>query len=140
MMIHLRRFVNEASEELKKKPLRNMLFTLITFILALGIPTAYVVYTQFYSMKHLPEGVQITSLASPNKKYSISIYRVEKNGAVPDVSIRGELTKVSTGDRKNIYWGSREVNADVEWKDSNHVSINDKVLDIRADTYDWRRE
>ncbi|MGG3067064.1 DUF5412 family protein [Bacillus glycinifermentans] len=125
---------------MKKKPLRNMLFTLITFILALGIPTAYVVYTQFYSMKHLPEGVQITSLASPNKKYSISIYRVEKNGAVPDVSIRGELTKVSTGDRKNIYWGSREVNADVEWKDSNHVFINDKVLDIRSDTYDWRRE
>ncbi|MDI3410865.1 DUF5412 family protein [Bacillus sonorensis] len=51
-----------------------------------------------------------------------------------------ELTTASSGERRNIYWGDKADHPKVEWKDENHVSINDKVLDVRSDTYDWRRE
>ncbi|GIN64860.1 MULTISPECIES: DUF5412 family protein [Bacillus] len=137
----MQRFIDEEwKKELKEIARRNTLFTLLAFILALGIPIGYVVYTQFYSMNHLPKGVQLMSLTSPNQTYTISIYRTPKRGNAAGFSIRGELTTASSGERRNIYWGDKADHPKVEWKDENHVSINDKVLDVRSDTYDWRRE
>ncbi|MFN2744256.1 MULTISPECIES: DUF5412 family protein [Bacillus] len=136
----MKRYVNEDLEEMKKTHRRKVLFTLLAVILAAGIPISYIVYTHFYSMNHLPKGEWIESSTSPNQKYKLDIYRVKKIGAANGYSIRAEVTTVSTGKRRNLYWGKQEYEANVKWKDRRHVSINNKVLDVRTDTYDWRRE
>ncbi|NPC94153.1 DUF5412 domain-containing protein [Bacillus sp. WMMC1349] len=124
----------------KKSIHRKILFILLAILLAAAVLSSYVVYTHFYSMDHLPEGKWIQSSTSPNQQYKLNIYLVNKGGATVAYSIRGELLNVSNGKRKNIYWGYREQKATITWKDNNHVSINNRVLDVRSDTYDWRRE
>ncbi|KAA6450635.1 DUF5412 family protein [Bacillus swezeyi] len=136
----MKRYIDEEFEEAKKNSRRKVVFALLAIILAVGIPISYVVYTHFYSMNHLPEGKWIHSSSSPNQQYKLNIYRVKKGRATGSYSIRGELTNVSTGKQRNIYWGHKEYDAQVKWEDNHHVSINNKVLDARTDTYDWRRE
>ncbi|MDA7027445.1 DUF5412 domain-containing protein [Bacillus sp. CLL-7-23] len=126
--------------EFKKIIHRKILFIVLAILLTVAVLISYIVYTHFYSMGHLPEGKWIQSSTSPNQQYKLNIYLVNKGGATVAYSIRGELLNVSSNKRKNIYWGYREQAANIIWKDNKHVSINNRVLDVRSDTYDWRRE
>jgi major membrane immunogen (membrane-anchored lipoprotein) len=67
------------------------------------------------------------------------MYQVN-GGATTSYSIRGELVDHVKGSMKNIYWGYRENQTHVKWLDDYTVTINDRKLDVRKDTYDWRRK
>ena len=131
-------YIEGELEEHRKLPHRKVLFAILAVLLATGITIGYIVYTHFYSMNHLPNWFQ--SSGSPNQAYNLNLYRVNKGGGTNSPSVRGELTTVATGERKNIYWGYEEEHAKIEWQDKYHVSINNNVLDVRTDIYDGRRE
>lgn len=88
-------------------------------------------------MSRLPQGDLLAEYPSPTGQYSIKIYRCSGN-ATTAYSIRGELVE---GDKKrNIYWEYKETDAYVFWVSEYEVKINGIRLDVRRDTYDWRRE
>ena len=40
---------------------------------------------------------------------------------------------------KNIYWNYKEETAIVKWLDDHTVDINGHEIDVRVQTFDWRR-
>ena len=93
-------------------------------------------YDVFFSLNALPEGELMNSSVSPNGTYEIKIYLCN-GGATVDYAIRGEL--VYENEAKNIYWAYHEQDAEVEWLDNYTVKINDIILDVRYDKYDYRK-
>ena len=74
---------------------------------------------------------------SPDGTYMVNMYLCN-GGATVDFAVRGEL--VEGEKEKNIYWEYHKYNAKVEWKDEYTVCINGRILDVRYDTYDWRKD
>ena len=93
-------------------------------------------YDVFFSLNALPEGELISSSVSPDGTYEIKIYLCN-GGATVDYAIRGEL--VYENGAKNIYWAYHEQDAKVSWLDNYTVKINDIILDVRYDKYDYRK-
>ncbi|KXG09446.1 hypothetical protein AT864_02400 [Anoxybacillus sp. P3H1B] len=132
--------MNNKNEDLviKKTKQNTFIGCLITLLILAGI-VSYFVYYFMFSMSNLPKGEFIGKFDSPNKVYSVEIYRVD-SGATTSYSIRGELVNNKTNKRKNIYWEYKVNKASVEWENDYVVVINEKKLDVRQDIYDWRRQ
>ena len=106
--------------------------------IALLIVALFAIYWfLFCDMGRLPRGDLIAEYPSPTGQYSIKIYKCSGNATTAD-SIRGEL--VEGNRKKNIYWEYKETDANVFWVSEYEVRINGIPLDVRKDTYDWRRE
>ena len=76
-------------------------------------------------------------LGFPKKTYTVKAYLCPGNAAA-DFSVRCEVITTSTGESRNLYWGCRQEEAQVQWKDDHTVEINGKTLDAESGTYDWR--
>ncbi len=76
-------------------------------------------------------------LGFPQKTYTVKAYLCPGN-ATTDFSVRCEVITTSTGESRNLYWGYRQEEAQVQWKDDHTVEINGKTLDAESGTYDWR--
>ena len=79
---------------------------------------------------------QLEIVKSPNGKYKIVTYRVNC-GATVDFSVIGELC-TKDNNCKEIYDCYHESESNVYWINNKTVSINNKVLNIHKDKYDWR--
>jgi hypothetical protein len=90
-------------------------------------------------MNNLPKGEYLSSLQSPNKKYTLKSY-IFNGGATTAFSIRVELINNDTKKIKNIYWDYDKSEAIIKWLDNDNVIINGKKLNIHHDIYDWRRK
>jgi hypothetical protein len=90
-----------------------------------------------FGLVGLPHGELLSEVASPNGDWTVSIYQTS-GGATVDFAVRGELTNRAAHQKKNIYWAYHESTAVVIWQDDDTVLINDVVLDVRTQTYDWR--
>ena len=110
----------------------DLLLLLLTVILMFAKCT----YDVFFSLNALPEGELISSSVSPDETYEVKIYLCN-GGATVDYAIRGEL--VYKNKAKNIYWAYHEQSAEVEWLDNYTVMINDIILDVRYEEYDYRK-
>lgn len=91
------------------------------------------------NMANLPQGEFLNSYESPDSNFTINIY-LDGGGATTDFAIRGELVDNHNNNKKNIYWGYHEQEADVDWIDEETVIINGRELNIFKDSYDFRRE
>ena len=91
-----------------------------------------------YSMDNLPKGELIETKCSPDGTYVINSYLVS-GGATVDFCVRCEVVEISTEKKRNIYWEYRCETAKIEWVDDTTVSINDKLLNVITDSYDWRK-
>lgn len=105
----------------------------VLFIVAAG----WFLLSRLSGMDNLPEGELIISADSPDGTYRVSAYLCN-GGATVDFAVRGEVTTLSTGDSRNIYWEYHCEDAEIEWTDDNTVQINGKKLDVRTDSYDFR--
>lgn len=112
---------------------KRRLFAGLVLLLAILLVTYWFL---FCDMSRLPQGELLAEYPSPTDEYAIRIYLCPGNATSAD-SIRGELVEGNT--KKNIYWEYEETNAHVYWLSQYEVIINDVYLDIRHDTYDWRR-
>ena len=90
-------------------------------------------------MTNLPDGEFIGSYDSPTSNYTVNIYLCG-GGATIDFALRGELVDNHNNNRKNIYWGYHEDEADVNWIDEETVVINSRTLNVLKDVYDFRNE
>ena len=93
--------------------------------------------THMSGMDSLPDGDYMESYESPNGKYVLNSYLCSGN-ATTDFSVRCEVVKKETGEKRNIYWQYHCENADIKWIDNKTVNINNQTLDVTKDTYDWR--
>lgn len=65
---------------------------------------------------------------------------LNNGGATVDYAVLGVVTNQESRRSKNIYWQYHCQTATVEGLDDRTVKINDIVLDVEKDTYDYRRE
>lgn len=105
--------------------------------LAAALACAALLLLSGCGMDSLPQGEQMGSWDSPKKTYTVKAYLRHGNAAT-DFSVRCEVITTSTGESRNLYWGYRQEEAQVQWKDDHTVEINGKTLDAENDTYDWR--
>ncbi len=110
----------------------------IIFVATVIIITASLMHYFFFSMNNLPTGELLGRFDSTNGSYTLNLYRVN-GGATTNYSLRGELVDNRSKSPKNIYWGYREKKAVVVWINDYTVVINDRQLDVRNETYDWRK-
>lgn len=76
---------------------------------------------------------------SPDGRFIVCAY-LTSGGATTDYAVLGTVREKNEADEKNIYLQYRCETAEIEWLDHTTVSINGVVLDVRKDTYDYRRE
>lgn len=107
-------------------------------ILIFIVPFA-ILLTSCGTMSNLPQGEFVAAYDSPSSNYTINIYLCN-GGATTDFAIRGELIDNLNENKKNIYWGYHEDEADVNWLDEENVVINGKTLNVLHDVYDFRNE
>ncbi len=97
------------------------------------------IYYLFYDLNRLPVGTFQGSYISPEKTYTLKIYLVE--GTLTSPGIRGELNyNYKNTKNKNIYWNHNLESANVYWETDDIVVINGIKIDVRWDTYDFRRD
>lgn len=111
-----------------------LILIVISILIGLG-------YWKFGTLSGLSGGEKIDSINSPQKTYTLNIYR-HNGGATTSYAIRGELisNKKKIMNKKNIYWNYREETANVKWLDDDTVIINNHKLNVKTDTYDFRKD
>ncbi len=112
----------------KRVKLLSLIFVVLTIVL-----------TSCRTMENLPTGELVATYDSPDSDYTINIYLCD-GGATTDFTIRGELVDNLNEEKKNIYWGYHEDEADVHWLDDETVVINGRTLHVLQDVYDFRNE
>lgn len=114
-----------------------LLVVSIPITLIVGLLSIFV-YTFFISMENLPKGELLTEESSPDGKYTVKAY-ITNGGATTSYAIRGELVfNEKNGKLHNIYWNNREEIAEISWVDNDTVIINNHILNVPEEKYDFR--
>lgn len=113
-------------------------FILLFFILVILFLVAVINYF-FFNIDHLPDGELLSEEVSPSGIYTVRTYISNPHSTVVP-AVRGEVIYHNTFDTKrNIYWAYRIEEGKIEWINKHVVSINGRVLDVRKDEYDFRK-
>lgn len=104
-----------------------LFFILITF------------YNLFYNTQHIKGHEIIGTYPSPKGTYILTTYLNNGGNLTVDFAVLGRVKNTKTHLSRNIYWQYHCSIADVQWLDEMTVIINDKVLNVEADVYDYRR-
>ena len=118
----------------------NVILLIFFTILLIIIVLISLGYWKFFTLSGLSGGEKIQSIHSPDKTYTLHIYR-HNGGATTSYAIRGELVTNNKKfmNKKNIYWNYREETATVKWLDDHTLMINKHKLNVETDTYDFRK-
>ena len=126
---------------MKHKVLRVILITVASIVLLLG----FGVYRFFFSLHYLPQGEYVCESTSPQGTYTVKIF--ETNPALSVGGTRGEVINNVTGRKKTIYWEYNRYlfeagiyESVILWENDETVIINGKKLNVKKDTYDYRRK
>lgn len=137
---------------MKRKRLIILFLILLISILGIGV------YNKFYriDVNNYKYNFQGQMIDSPNDKYQVRITILKVDEESKEAYIMGSLVKkiyiepnnllISDKNTKITYWN--KVNSDdigdniidIEWLDDSNIKIEDKVLNINYDKYDYRRE
>lgn len=121
-----------------KKGVRILLIV-IAVILVVAAIFAYGVYWAFFDIQRINGQEVLEEVTSPDGKYTCTVY-LNNGGATVDYAVLCSVTNNRTGRERNIYWQYRSSGAVVYWIDETHVSIDGIALDVRTDSYDYRRQ
>ena len=99
----------------------------------------------FFSMNSLPQGELVCESTSPKGTYTVRLY--ETNSALSVGGTRGEVVYNERGRKKNIYWEYNRnlfmegfIENEIVWENDETVTINKRKLNVKRDTYDYRRK
>ena len=113
------------------------------FVLLIGILTGglfFLISHFFFNIDRVPEGEWLAAEISPNGKYTVQTY-VSNGHSTVAPAVRGEVIYHDKNDKiRNLYWAYRTETGEIEWISEHIVSINGMELDVRTDTYDFRKE
>jgi hypothetical protein len=94
----------------------------------------------FFNIDRVPEGEALAEKTSPSSAYTVVTYVINAHSTVAP-AVRGEVTYHDEHDKKrNFYWAYRMEQGEIEWINEHVVSINGMELDVREDTYDFRKD
>ena len=93
----------------------------------------------YHQATTLPVSELIRTSSSPNGNYTIMAYLCDV-GATTDQAIRAEVLDDVSGKVRNIYWQYHAYDAEITWLSDTLVRINDVELDVRTDSYDYRKD
>lgn len=94
----------------------------------------------FFNIDRLPEGEALAEKTSPSGAYTVVTY-VNNTHSTVAPAVRGEVIYHDEHDKlRNLYWAYRIEKGEIEWINEHVVSINGMELDVRKDTYDFRKD
>lgn len=97
------------------------------------------VYRLFFDIQHIKGQAEIAACVSPDATYTVTAYR-NNGGATTDFAVLCTVKNNVTGKERNIYWNYHCRTADIRWLDRKTVCINGVELNVKWDSYDWRRD
>lgn len=98
-----------------------------------------VIHWAFFDIGRIKGQEQIAEINSPSGAYTAYAY-LNNGGATTSYAVLGSIKNNETNRQKNIYWQYECERAEIEWLDDVTVIINGKTLDVRKDTYDYRKD
>ena len=113
--------------------------TLVFLILVLLLAVAYLIFFLFFDISHFTGQDIVKTVDSPDAKYEIVVYR-NNGGATVDYALLCSVRSTDSGKEKNIYWDYPYQEPVIQWENNNVVVINGHSLDVKKDTYDYRRQ
>jgi len=113
---------------------RMIIIMVLSIVAIFGI--CFGVYNSFFNINSVPKGDYMDEFVSPDGSYTVKTY--ESNAALSATAYRCEVVDNNTNKSRNIYWGYRELSLEVVWESNEVVIINDRELNVRKDSYDWR--
>lgn len=116
---------------------RTGLALLLTLLLIPAL-VGYGIYWGFYDLQHLSGQELLETLPSPDGHYTVSIYR-NNGGATSGYALLGTVINQESGRERNFYWQYQQNLASFRWIDEYTVEINGILLDVRQDSYDYRK-
>lgn len=94
----------------------------------------------FFNIDRVPKGDLLAEEVSPTGAYTVLTY-VSNGHSTVAPAVRGEVIYHNKNDNKrNLYWAYRIEAGEIEWINEHIVSINGMELDVRKDTYDFRKD
>lgn len=94
----------------------------------------------FFNIERVPKGDLLAEEVSPTGDYTVLTYISNGHSTVAP-AVRGEVIYHNKNDNKrNLYWAYRIEEGEIEWINEHIVSINGMELDVRKDTYDFRKD
>ena len=122
----------------KLKKVTYILFSIIAIsILCIVTLYLYNVYTSLTSIEGIRGEELIKTVSSPDGKYEAKVY-LNNGGATVDDAILVTLVDLNTKEQKNIYWNYPCDDAQIEWISDKKIKINDIILNISDEIYDYR--
>jgi hypothetical protein len=98
----------------------------------------YAVYWAFFDLQRIEGEKFLSDTISPQGTYTVTAY-LNNGGATTSYAV---LCTVRNNERhrvKNIYWEYRTDTVEMEWLDDENIRINNVVLNVEKETYDYRR-
>ena len=94
----------------------------------------------FFNIERVPEGELLAEELSPTGEYTVLTYVSNAHSTVAP-AVRGEVIyHEKNSEKRNLYWAYRMEEGEIDWITEHIVSINGMELDVRSDTYDFRKE
>lgn len=113
-------------------------FVLLIGILLFGL--FMMINYLFFNIDRVPEGEALAEKTSPSGAYTVVTYVINAHTTVAP-AVRGEVIYHDEHDElRNLYWAYRIEKGEIEWINEHVVSINGMELDVREDTYDFRKD
>lgn len=100
---------------------------------------AYAFNWAFFNIQRIKGQEYLTELTSPNGTYTVTAY-LNNGGATTSYAVLGTLENNENGKVKNIYWEYRCEEAEMEWLNDETIKINGIVLNVKNETYDFRKK
>lgn len=117
------------------------IFTIVLVFVMLFNAVGMAVDAFSYDMEDLPTGKKLYYEICPNDTKIFTLYLVELEGI--NTALRGEVTYFNEEGElqtRNIYWQVGKKTAIAGWKDQNTVTIDNKDINIKSDSYDSRTQ
>lgn len=114
---------------------------ILTIFLSISIIVSVIVYGfywSFYDIQRIDGQEYITESTSPNGEYTVIAY-LNNGGATTGYAILGTLQNNNSGKTKNIYWQYKCEKAEISWINDETIKINGIQLNVKNETYDFRR-
>ena len=119
--------------------MKTKAFRIFISITCLCMAAAYLIFFLFFDISHFTGHDLIKTVDSPDGKYEIVVYR-NNGGATVDYALLCSVRSTANGKEKNIYWDYPYQEPVIQWENNNVVVINGHSLDVKKDTYDYRRQ
>ncbi|MBS7006943.1 DUF5412 family protein [Anaerostipes sp.] len=99
----------------------------------------WAVYHFTLDTQAVPQGELLRSVKSPDGRHIANAYHGQDN-ATADFSVIVEIINKQSNTRKNIYFEYHCKDVYMKWMSDSMIKINEKILDINKDVYDFRHE